>query len=229
MEKEYAKYLLAKTKEDYNLIAEDFSRTRWNVWAEFSVFRDYVKDGDKVLDVGCGNGRLLELLKDKNIDYIGIDYSERLVDIAKNRYPDKKFLIADALTLPFPANYFDKVFLIAVLHNVPSRGFRMKILQAIKKVLKPKGILILTVWDIWRKESLILILKYLFLKLIGKSRLDFKDIFLPWGKKANRYYHYFTKNELIKLVKQCGLAIIKSGVAKNETGKRSNIFLILEK
>lgn len=229
MQKEYADYLHNKTKEDYNLIAEDFSRTRWNIWAEFNVFRDYVKDGDKVLDVGCGNGRFLELLKGKNIDYIGIDYSEKLIDIAKNRYPDKKFLVADALNIPFPSNYFDKVFLIAVLHNIPSEEHRLKILQEIKKVLKPKGTLILTVWDIWRKESLVLVLKYLLLKLIGKSQLDFKDIFLPWGKKANRYYHYFTKNEIIKLVKKCGLVTIKSGVAKNETGKRSNIFLILEK
>ncbi|GAH26634.1 unnamed protein product, partial [marine sediment metagenome] len=61
MKKDYAEYLLKKTKEDYNLIAEDFSRTRWNIWAEFSIFRDYVKGGDEILDIGCGNGRLLEL------------------------------------------------------------------------------------------------------------------------------------------------------------------------
>jgi alkylated DNA repair protein alkB family protein 8 len=229
MQKEYAEYLLKKTKEDYNLIAEDFSRTRWNIWAEFSIFRDYVKGGDEILDIGCGNGRLLELLKGKNIEYIGVDNSERLIEIAKRRYPTKKFLVADTLNLPFPNDYFDKVFLIAVLHNIPSKELRFKALQEARRVLKPEGLLILTVWDIWRKETVMLILKHLFLKLIGKSQLDFKDVFVPWGKKVRRYYHYFTKRELINLVKKGGFKIKKSGVAKNETGKRSNIYLIAEK
>jgi len=236
MKKDYAEYLLKKTKEDYNLIAEDFSRTRWNIWAEFSIFRDYVKGGDEILDIGCGNGRLLELLKGKNIEYIGVDNSERLIEIAKRRlqptrHPEykAKFLVADTLNLPFPNDYFDKVFLIAVLHNIPSKELRFKALQEARRVLKPEGLLILTVWDIRRKETVILILKHLFLKLIGKSQLDFKDVFVPWGKKVRRYYHYFTERELINLVKKEGFKIKKFGVAKNETGKRSNIYLIAEK
>lgn len=229
MKKDYAEYLLKKTKEDYNLIAEDFSRIRWNIWAELSTFRDYVKDGDEILDIGCGNGRLLELLKGKNIEYIGVDNSERLIDIAKRRYPTKKFLVADTLNLPFPNDYFDKIFLIAVLHNIPSKELRFETLQEARRVLKSEGLLILTVWDIWRKKTVILILKHLFLKLIGKSQLDFKDVFVPWGKKVRRYYHYFTKRELINLVEREGFKIKKFGVAKNETGKRSNIYLIAEK
>jgi len=229
MKKEYAEYLLKKTKEDYSLIAEDFSRTRWNIWAEFSIFRDYVERGDEILDIGCGNGRLLELLKGKIIGYVGVDSSEELIKIAKRRYPAKKFLVADALNLPFPNNYFDKVFLIAVLHNIPSKELRSKALEEARRVLKPEGLLILTVWDIWRKEAIILILEQLFLKLIGESQLDFKDVFVPWGKKVKRYYHYFTKRELIDLVKKEKFKIKKFGVAKNETGKRSNIYLIAEK
>ena len=229
MDREYAEYLLKKTKEDYNLIAEDFSRTRWNIWAEFGIFRDYAKDGDRVLDIGCGNGRLLELLKDKNIEYIGIDSSEKLIAIAQKRYPSKKFLVADALNLPFPTDNFDIVFLIAILHHIPSRAFRLKILQEANRVLKPNGLLILTAWDIWRKEAISQILRYSFLKSIGKSKLDFRDVFVPWGKKVNRYYHYFTKKELLKLIEGGGFTIKRLGIAKNETGKRSNIYLIAEK
>jgi len=229
MERSYAEYILKKTKDDYNLIAEDFSRTRWNIWAEFSIFRDYVKEGDGILDIGCGNGRLLELLEGKTIGYIGIDNSEELIEIAKRRYPTKKFLIASTLNLPFPNDYFDKVFLIAVLHNIPSKELRFKTLQEARRVLKPEGLLILTVWNIWRKETIILILEQLFLKLIGKSQLDFKDVFVPWGKKVKRYYHYFTKRELIDLVKKEEFKIKKFGVVKNETGNRSNIYLIAER
>lgn len=229
MKKEYAEYLLRKTKEDYNSIAEDFSRTRWNIWDEFNIFINYIKEGDSVLDVGCGNGRLLELLEDKHINYLGIDISEKLIELAKKKYPQNNFLVADNLNLPFPNNNFDKVFSIAVLHTIPSEELRKKALLELKRVLKPGGLLVLTVWDIWRKDTFLLLLKYYFSKLIGKSKLDFRDAFIPWAHKTKRYYHFFTKKELQYLVEKSGLKIIKKGIARNETGKRSNIYLIAEK
>ena len=229
MDSSYTRYLLKKTRDDYNLIAEDFSRTRWNIWAEFNIFREYVADGDKVLDVGCGNGRLLELLKDKKINYTGVDLSEKLIGLARNRYPQNSFLVADNLNLPFPANSFDKVFSIAVLHTIPSQELRKKAIAELKRVLKVDGLLFITVWDIWRKDTLPLLLKYSFLKLIGKSKLDFGDAFVPWANKTERYYHFFAKKELVSLAKEAGLNIIKKGVAKNERGRRSNIYLITKK
>jgi len=229
MDREYAKYLLEKTRQDYNLIAEDFSRTRWNIWAEFNIFKEYVKDGDKILDVGCGNGRLLELFKDKDINYTGVDASEKLVDLARKKYPDNNFMVADNLNLPFPDDNFDKVFSVAVLHTIPSEELRKKAISELKRVLKPGGLLIATVWDMWRKDTFPKLLKYSFLKLIGKSKLDFGDAFVPWADKAERYYHFFTKKELQSLAEESGLSIIKKGIAKNETGKRSNIYLIAKK
>jgi ubiquinone/menaquinone biosynthesis C-methylase UbiE len=230
MDKKYAEYLLDNTKKNYNLTAEEFSRTRWNIRIEFNVFRGYINSGDKILDVVCGNGRFLKLLRSENIDYIGVDASEKLIKIAKQKYPRNKFLVANALKLPFSKDSFDKVFLIAVLHNVPSEKFRLQILKEIKRVLKPGGLLILTVWHIWRKEAIALILKYLFLKLVGKSKLDIKDVFKPWGeRKINRYYHFFTKREICNLAKKAGFEIMKTGAAKNEKGKRLNIYLIARK
>jgi len=229
MEKEYAEYLLKKTKEDYNLIAEDFSRTRWNIWSEFSIFRDFVREGDKILDVGCGNGRLLELLKDKKINYTGVDVSKKLIEVAKKRYPQNNFLVADNLNLPFSDNNFDKVFSIAVLHTIPSQDLRKKATFELKRVLKTGGLLIVTVWDMWRKDTLPLLLKHSFLKLTGKSKLDFGDVFVPWSNKTKRFYHFFTKKELQSLVKIVGFDIIKKGIAKNETGRRSNVYLIAKK
>ena len=230
MEREYAEYLLKKTKEDYSLIAEDFSRTREKPWEETKfLFDDYLIPGNKALDLGCGNGRYFEFFKEKNVDYFGVDSSEKLIEIARNKYPEGKFQLTEALCLPFPNNFFDKIYSIAVLHHIPSEEFRLQVLKETRRVLKPEGLLILTAWKFHRSKELYLLFKYTILKLIGKSELDFNDIFEPWGKKIKRYYHCFSKKELENLAAKSEFKIKESGIVKNDKGNRQNIYLIGEK
>ncbi len=91
MDSQYAQQLLAKVKNDYNQIAEDFSNTRHRVWEEIGFLFDYIKSGDKTLDSGCGNGRYSPLIKQRGGQYFGIDNSEELIKIAKSRYPGENF------------------------------------------------------------------------------------------------------------------------------------------
>jgi len=193
------------------------------------LFEDYLTEGEKVLDLGCGNGRYYKIVKEKGVDYVGVDNSERLIKIAQEKYHGVKFQTADALNLPFPNNYFDKVYSIAVLHQIPSEEFRLQFLREAKRVLKQEGLLILTVWKFHDKKEIFLFFKYTILKLIGKSKLDFKDIFEPWGKKTERYYHWFSKRELANLVKREGFKVEEVGIIKKETGKRQNIYLVAKK
>ena len=230
MEKEYAKYLLEKTRQDYNLIAEEFSRVREKPWPELRfLFDNYLTSRDRVLDLGCGNGRFQEFLKDKGVDYIGVDPSEKLIEIAKKKYPRQKFLSADALRLPFSDSYFDKVYSIAVLHHIPSDESRGQFLKETKRILKPGGLLILTCWKFHKLKELFLIFKFAILKILRLSKLDFGDIFEPWGQKIKRYYHSFSKQELATLVQENGFKIKDIGIVKNERGNRQNIYLIAEK
>lgn len=221
--------MLDKTKYDYNLIAEDFSRTRTQVWQELSSLFSDLKPGQRVLDLGCGNARYYQLFKEKGIDYVGIDTSEKLIKIAQAKYPEAKLFSGDALNLPFENNSFDKIYSIAVLHQIPSKEFRLQFLKEAKRVLKPKGKLILTVWKFHNKKEMTLLLRYTILKIIGKNKMDFKDILEPWADKTERYYHLFSRRELAKLVKQAGFKIIKNGIIKNKTGNRQNIYLVAKK
>jgi len=253
MERKYAEYLLKKTYQDYNLIAEDYTRTRSFIPEDIKKITEYALPGERVLDSGCANGRLYGVLKDynppaplpsafggrapKKVDYFGIDFSEKLIEIARKKYPEAKFRVADCLNLPFPANFFDKIYSISVLHNIPSKEFRIQYLKEAKRVLKPEGFLILRVWDFWRRKAFPkLFLKYTFLKLIGchplASQLDFFDVFAPWkDSKGNiiieRYFHCFRKNELENLAKEVGFKIKKIWRAGKDP--RTNIYLIAEK
>lgn len=235
MDKKYILYLLKKTKQDYNLIAEHFASGRYSIAPEKDLFSNYITRGDVVLDLGCGDGRLFQIFRDKNIDYTGIDISEKLIEIAKRKNPNTKFIVGDALKLPFPDNSFTKVFNIAVLHHIPSKKLRLQLLSEAKRVLKPDGLLILTVWNLWDKKSAKkLFLKYTLLKLIGKSKLGFRDILFPWqgrDKKVvvHRYFHIFSKKEIKRLVQKAGLEVEKMGIFKREETKNSNIYLIAKK
>ena len=132
MDKEYAKYLLNKTRQDYNAIAESFSSTRRFVWQGLEPLYNYALPREKVLDLGCGNGRLLQIFKEIDIDYTGVDSAEKLIEIAKKLYPNAKFQVVDALHLPFPTNHFDKIYSIAVLHHIPSNQLRLEFLDGVK-------------------------------------------------------------------------------------------------
>ena len=229
MKQEYAKYLLDKTREDYNAIAEQFSSTRRFVWRGLESLYNYALPGEKVLDLGCGNGRLLQIFKEIDIDYTGVDSSEKLVEIARKTYPNTHFQVVNALRLHFPNNHFDKVYCIAVLHHTPSTELRLELLEGVKKVLKPEGLFILTAWDLWKWNKAGTILKFFLLKLIGKSKLDFKDIFVPWRGTHQRYMHCFTKGELKKLVKRAGFQIKEIGVLKIPDSKQKNIYIVAKK
>lgn len=221
-----AKKILNQVKESYNKISRDFSSSRQKTWQELNSLIGRVAPGEKVLDLGCGNGRLAEFLGAKT-DYVGLDNSAALIEIAKKKHPDKKFLVFDGLNLPFAQATFDKVFLVAVLHHVPGKKTRQKFLRDIKKVLRPGGELILTVWSaknyprakkyLWRQN-----LK----KFFGLSDLDFNDVFLPWGsEQIPRYFHFFSLGALKKEVKKAGLEVKESGFLKREQ-KEYNIFIV---
>jgi len=233
MERKYAEYLLEKTLTDYNLLAEDFARSRDFIPDDIRKLAGYIKENDKVLDSGCGNGRFYELTKEKKADYYGIDFSEKLIEICQKKYPLARFQKAGGFQLPFPDNFFDKVFSISVLHHIPSKELQTKFLEESKRVLKPGGLLVIRVWDFWKRRIFPkLFIKHAFLKIAGKSKLDFKDVFWVWKDSAGkssveRYFHCFTKRELEKLTRKTGFRIKKSW--RSGKSPRTNIYLIAEK
>jgi len=224
MKQSTAEKLIEQTRSTYTAIAEDFSRTRAQLWPALDLFKDYIKENDKILDIGCGNGRLINLTRDIEVDYTGIDYSAPLVEIARENYPDEKFLVGDILDLDFPENYFDVVLLIAVLHHIPSAALRDKAVRNMYRVLKPGGLVLMTNWNLWQTRFWKYHYKYWRERRAGKIDLDDNDILREWGNTGNyRYVHAFTKTELEELGKKTGFETTKNIYV--EYGGRETNFL----
>ncbi len=233
MKEETAKAILESNAIGYEKIAEEFSQSRTYFWKELEFVKDYIKENSSILDVGCGNGRFFEIIKDKKISYTGIDTSSKFISIAKEKYPSTssgqaqvKFFRANAVELPFGNDSFDVAVSFAVLHHIPSKKLREEFLSEIHRVLKKDGVLILSVWNLWQKRYLPAIAKYAFFKLIGVSKIDFKDIFLSFGKEKDiRYLHAFTKKGLERMISQRNFAIEKSLAIKRKSGQ-SNFLIV---
>ncbi len=213
MRKKYAQYLTRKTQVDYNLNSVDFANARKYLPQDLKDLVKIAKKNDLVLDAGCGSGYLYPALK--KTKYIGVDFSQELIKVARKRYPEVSFEKMNILKLNFKDNYFDKIFSIGVLHQIPSTKKRMEFLKEIRRVLKKNGVFTIRVWNLWEKKRKV-ILKYFF-----HPQLDFKDMFLP---KNKMYYHAFTLKELEKLVKKAGFSIQKSYIKGK--GVKSNLYIV---
>ena len=92
----------------------------------FSAWRDEIKPGAMLLDVGCAQGRSTFKVLDLEIDVVAFDLSKRLVRQAIERYRAESprgracFFVADASNLPFVDSCFDYVLVYGVLHHLPN-------------------------------------------------------------------------------------------------------------
>ena len=113
--------ILEENKKTYNEISDEFDQTRRKYSSELEDLKKYIVPDEKILDLGCGNGRLYEIFSGENVDYTGVDFSENLIETARGKYGDH-FQVADILSLPFSSQYFDSVWSIAVLHHHSLEG-----------------------------------------------------------------------------------------------------------
>lgn len=99
-----------------------------------------LNSADELLDLCCGNGILSKMLADKCMGVTGVDFSEKLLDIASkiNSDVDCKYVLSDIRTLELNTQ-FDKILLYFSFQYVESNMDANKVLQQIFKHLKPGG------------------------------------------------------------------------------------------
>ncbi|MBI5766138.1 class I SAM-dependent methyltransferase [Candidatus Falkowbacteria bacterium] len=222
--------ILHQTRETYNRIASDFSDTRSKWWPGFGNFAKYAKPGDKVLDLGCGNGRMATIFAEANISYLGFDNSLALIKIARDRFKEiagVRFEMGDIINLELKEKDFNLVFLIAVLHHLPTKELRLKVLKDIYNLMAQGGRLVIYNWNLWSLGRRGNYWRYLF-DFADKIKLGvwgLKDAFVPWKLRGDwqpRYVHSFFKGELKKLLQQAGFAI--EDIYYESRGMKSNFF-----
>jgi ubiquinone/menaquinone biosynthesis C-methylase UbiE len=114
----------AKARQAYNLAArryDDWSWQRfWRLVEAPLVLNGIVKERpSQVLDIGCGTGWYLNSLLESNIQGVGLDISEGMLDIARERLGRSGLLVqGDARALPFKDRAFSCLLMARVLSHI---------------------------------------------------------------------------------------------------------------
>ena len=103
-------------------------------WRERAV--DLANSPSKALDVATGTGDLAIALRERGADVIGIDFAEKMLEIARKKAPGIEFRTGNALALDFPDNEFDAATVGFGARNFDDldRG-----LSEMARVVKPGG------------------------------------------------------------------------------------------
>ena len=216
MNKRAKKHLLSLVADNYETIADDFNETRKKPMKPMVleiVESLNISSENEILDLGCGNGRFLEILgQDKK--YLGIDNSENLIKFAKEKYGDK-FQVLNILDLnKLEKNNFDFIFSWAVFHHIPGNNLRLNFLNQVYDKMKEGSSLVVSVWKLrQRKDFFYLALKSFLKNLFYFRLLDWGDLVFNWGKKENgvrpRYYHAFSEGSFKSVFKKSKFKIKK--------------------
>jgi len=187
---------------DYDPFAKNFSQTRHYGWPEFEHLFPYLKRGQRVLDLGCGNGRLRQFISNKIISeggYYGLDLSNELLKIARNKYPHDHFFHGNfSEKLPFGAENFEIITAIASFHHILNASEQNRFLQEAHRVLKKNGIIFITTWKLPNKWFWPNIL-----------RGNWKNWLIPFGvEKFPRIYRRISPSEMKKKMKKNGFKVI---------------------
>ena len=96
-----------------------------------------INTGDRVLDVGCGTGTVLSYMASKtDVSGFGLDISEKMLDVAREKNPDFEFVCGDCVTMPYEDGSMDIVMACMAYHHFPDqKRFR----EEAFRVLKPGG------------------------------------------------------------------------------------------
>jgi len=131
----------------YDVLADTFgawnARIEGDPWARFvDELALRLPDGARVLDLGCGDGSKTGRLADR-FDAVGVDVSERQLELARANAPGATFVHADLTELQFPDATFDAVTALYSIMHAP-RDEHSALLARFRGWLKPGGHLLLS-------------------------------------------------------------------------------------
>lgn len=138
---------LSPIEQHYNKHPEDLRLQRRHGIVEFETtmhhLRRFLKEGDKVLDIGAGTGRYASALMAEGFQVKAVELVKRNIDVFLKREPSADIVQGDARNIPFlPDGYADVTLLLGPLYHLIGDDEKLKALREAKRVTKPGGLIL---------------------------------------------------------------------------------------
>ncbi|MGQ0600687.1 MAG: class I SAM-dependent methyltransferase [Anaerolineales bacterium] len=225
MEPSIQKRLAELNREFYDTHGDDFAVTRPRLAPGVKRVVGRIPVGSRVLEVGCGDGKVGRRLAERGVHYLGLDSSVAMLARAQSltenwRLENPQFsnsllsfaysdlLSADRLT----GQTFHWILAFAIFHHLPGYEARRRVIQTLAAQLEPGGTLVMSNWQLTRSERLRQ--RIAPWSAIGLSEADMEpnDFLLTWkrgGRRGLRYVHVLAEAEARQLAVAAGLSVVE--------------------
>jgi len=228
--------LIQLNREFYQTFARQFSSSRMRLQPGVTKLLESLPSNSHVLDLGCGNGELACQLGQRNFTgiYIGLDSSESLISIARERYRgdfSAMFLHADLSSPAWERTLrsttdskfcppYDVIFAFAVLHHIPGLATRQQLLHIVLTLLDTQGTFAHSEWQFLNSPRLRQRIQPWETIGLESSDVDSGDYLLDWrqGGYGLRYVHHFSIAELSELASATGFEIRETFLSDGDGG-----------
>lgn len=172
---------------------------------DFEIIANFIKPNSRVLDVGCGDGELLDLLQtQRNVDGRGVELSQKGVDQCLNKGLSVIQGDADSDLIYYPDSGFDYVILSQTLQA--TRNPKAVVEQLLR--IGERAIISIPNFGYWRARASLL--------FCGRMPVT-KEMPYSWYDTPN--IHFCTINDFCDLVNEVG-AKIEESIILNRMGQR---------
>ena len=196
-------------KAGYNQIADQYLAQRTADSEDVRLLNDFIdllSPDAKVLDAGCGAGIPISKMLEEHFDLTGVDFSEAQIELAQRNVPDGKFICEDMTKLNFPDDTFDGICSYYAIIHIP-REEHQSLFVNFHRMLMPGGIALLC---------------------LGAQDLidDIEEDYLG----TRMYWSHYDSETYIKMLKECGFAMIWSKYVKDSSCEGAgHLFVLVEK
>jgi 2-polyprenyl-3-methyl-5-hydroxy-6-metoxy-1,4-benzoquinol methylase len=220
MHERTAQRLLSLNRTFYADFAAEFAASRSDADPALARILPYVPQRARLLDVGCGDGRLAELLERERggASYTGVDSALALIERARTRAAgfsaiSARFLVADIAypgwSIGLQGIPFDTVVSLAVVHHLPGYARRVRVLEDMASLVARDGHIVVSTWQFLKSERLRR--KIVAWSEVGISAGDLEpgDYLIDWkrGGRGIRFCHLVDSAEASSLAADAGLTV----------------------
>ena len=202
----------------YDTVAEDYATylpdTRAEAPLELAMIDAFAEtvaasEDPRVLDAGCGAGRMSRYLAECGCLVHGVDLASSMVAMARRNHPDLMFTVGSLTDLPYPNEQFAGVMLWYSIIHTPSVG-QAHIFAEAARVLRPTGHLLVGFQA-------------------GEGTRDVSAAYRRFGHEVQLERYLYTADQVATRIEAAGLREVRRMVRRAQGGERDDQAVLLAK